>query len=54
MREIHRTLRPGGVCLFTTPTYPDLVKSEQVAFREADGSVRVVGEPEYHGNPQSP
>jgi SAM-dependent methyltransferase len=54
MREIHRTLRPGGVCLFTAPTYPDRVKSEQVAFREADGSVRVVGEPEYHGNPQSP
>jgi SAM-dependent methyltransferase len=54
MREIHRTLRPGGVCLFTTPTYPDRVKSEQVAFRDADGSVRVVGEPEYHGNPQSP
>ncbi|MDE3176390.1 MAG: class I SAM-dependent methyltransferase [Pseudomonadota bacterium] len=51
LREIRRTLRSGGVCLFTAPTYPDRIKSEQVAFLEK-GGVRIVGEPEYHGNPQ--
>lgn len=51
LREIKRTLRPGGVCLFTAPTYPDRMRSEQVAFLEK-GGVRIVGEPEYHGNPQ--
>ncbi|MGQ9635972.1 MAG: class I SAM-dependent methyltransferase [Bryobacteraceae bacterium] len=54
MREIERTLRPGGRCFFTAPTYPGRVKSVQVAFREADGRIRIVGDPEYHGNPQSP
>ncbi len=53
LREIERTLRPGGVCLFTVPTYSDQAVSRQVAFREV-GRVRIVGEPEYHGNPQSP
>lgn len=52
LREIERTLKPGGFCLFTAPTYPDRPVSQQVAFRE-EGAVRVVGEPEYHGNPQS-
>lgn len=51
LREIRRTLRTGGVCLFTTPTYPDRMRSEQVAFLEK-GGLRFVGEPEYHGNPQ--
>lgn len=49
--EIERTLKPGGVCLFTAPTYPERTRSEQVAFREGE-TVRVIGEPEYHGNPQ--
>lgn len=53
LREVWRTLRPGGFCLFTTPTYPDRSRSEQVAFREGE-QIRVVGEPEYHGNPQHP
>lgn len=52
MREIYRTLCPGGVCLFTVPTYPDRVRSEQVAFLQTDGTIRTIGEPEYHGNPQ--
>lgn len=54
MREIYRTLVPGGICLFTTPTYPDRQRSEQVAFLEPDGSTRIVGQAEYHGNPQHP
>lgn len=53
LREIERTLSPGGRCLFTAPTYPERVRSEQVAFKEA-GQLRVVGKPEYHGNPQNP
>lgn len=52
LREIWRTLKAGGYCIFTAPTYPGRVSSEQVAFRDGDG-VRIVGEPEYHGNPQS-
>lgn len=53
LREIERTLRPGGHCIFTAPTYPERVSSEQVAFKEA-GGLRVIGTPEYHGNPQNP
>jgi SAM-dependent methyltransferase len=53
LREIKRTLRPGGHCLFTAPTYPERAQSEQVAFQEGD-TVRIVGTPEYHGNPQDP
>lgn len=52
LREIKRTLRPDGVCLFTAPTYPERFKSEQVAFLE-NGAIRCVGAPEYHGNPQN-
>lgn len=52
LKEIERTLRPGGVCLFTAPTYPDRPTTTQVAFREV-GGVRIVGAPEYHGNPQN-
>ena len=52
LREIARTLRPGGRCIFTAPTYPDRFESRQVAFRGASG-ITIVGEPEYHGNPQN-
>lgn len=53
LRETYRTLRPGGLCLFTAPTERSRFESVQVAFLE-DGVLRVVGEPEYHGNPQRP
>lgn len=33
---------------------PCFLRSTQVAFRKTDGSVEIVGEPEYHGNPQNP
>jgi SAM-dependent methyltransferase len=51
--EIHRTLKPGGLCIFTAPTYCELVESCQVAFME-NGQLRIEGEAEYHGNPQRP
>jgi len=53
LREIHRTLRPHGRCVFTVPTYWDQMNSRQVAFHE-NGKLRIDGEPEYHGNPQAP
>lgn len=54
LREIYRTLRSGGLCLFAVPTYPDRAKSEQVAWLMPDRSTKVKGEPEFHGNPQHP
>ena len=53
MREIFRTLKPGGYCLFSAPTYPDRAQSEQVAWVALDGTVKTKGDPEYHGNPQN-
>lgn len=49
--EVARTLKPGGVFLFTVPTYKDRVTSERRALYKPDGSVEHYGEPEYHGNP---
>ena len=54
LRECMRTLRTGGRTFFTAPIYPRRTISEQVAFIDQDGSTRIVGEPEYHGNPQRP
>lgn len=54
LREIFRTLKDDGVCLFTVPTYPDRARSEQVAFLQHDGNIKTIGQPEYHGNPQDP
>lgn len=54
LREIHRTLKPGGYCMFTAPTYAQREKSEPVAFVKDDGTLRILGTPEYHGNPQDP
>jgi SAM-dependent methyltransferase len=53
LREIERTLKPDGMCIFTAPTDQERFHSEQVAFVEND-ALRIVGEPEYHGNPQRP
>ena len=54
LQEIYRTLRTGGVCIFTAPTYPERIKSQQVAFKNETGSLEIIGEPEFHGNPQRP
>lgn len=54
LREIYRTLKNGGICLFTAPTYPEIHHSLQVAFIDTNGKVEMLGEPEYHGNPQRP
>lgn len=53
LQEIYRTIKSGGVCLFTAPTDIGRHKSEQVALMDGD-EVNIVGKPEYHGNPQRP
>lgn len=53
LQEIARTLKHDGLCLFTVPVERGRLDSEQVAF-EQDGELTIVGEPEYHGNPQRP
>lgn len=52
LREIYRTLKPLGVCLFSVPTEHNRFSSEQVATLSNTGNVVIIGEPEYHGNPQ--
>lgn len=54
LAEIYRTLRKGGICLFSAPTYTDRFASEQVAYIDEDGNIKIKGAPEYHGNPQRP
>lgn len=49
LRDIHRTLRPGGAHVFTTPTYPDPKTVQWAWYR--DGQIEWFHEPEYHGNP---
>lgn len=53
LREVGRTLRPGGAYLFTVPTYKERVTSERRAFYRPDGGIDHMAEPEYHGNPVS-
>lgn len=54
LNEIYRTLKPDGVCLFTVPTYPGQFESTQKAYRLPSGDIEIIGEPEYHGDPQHP
>lgn len=53
LREVSRTLRPGGAYLFTVPTYKGKVASERRAHYRPDGTIDHMAEPEYHGNPVS-
>ncbi|TPK22361.1 methyltransferase domain-containing protein [Mesorhizobium sp. B2-5-9] len=52
-REIARTLKPGGVYLFTVPTYKGRVVSERRSLYKPDGTIEHYVTPEYHGNPVS-
>jgi SAM-dependent methyltransferase len=49
LTDIHRTLKPGGAHIFTTPTY-QAPKTMQWAWYR-DGEIQWFYEPEYHGNP---
>jgi SAM-dependent methyltransferase len=53
MKEFTRTLRPGGWCVFSAPTYKDIVQSRRAALYLPDGRIEHYEEPEYHGNPIS-
>lgn len=48
--EMARTLRPGGLALFTTPIYPDLPRTSRRAILFPDGAEHLAP-PEMHGNP---
>jgi len=50
--EMQRTLRPGGMMIFTTPVYEGKVVTERRAEYTPDG-IRYLAEAEYHGNPIS-
>jgi SAM-dependent methyltransferase len=52
-REIARTLRPGGMHIFTTPLVNKERPTEVCAKLRPDGSIEHLREPEYHGNPVS-
>ena len=52
-REIHRTLKPGGLHIFTTPLVNKDKPSLLRASRRDDGSVAHHFPPEFHGNPMS-
>lgn len=49
--EMTRTLRPGGMMIFTTPVYEQKAQTERRAHYTPDGEVQHFHEPEYHGNP---
>ena len=51
--EVARTLGPNGHYIFSVPTYKEQVHTKQLAF-ESGGSVEILGEPMYHGNPVDP
>lgn len=51
VREVKRTLKPGGVYLFTTPTFKGKSETERRAEYLDNGEVQFFAEPDYHGNP---
>jgi len=52
-KEIARTLKSGGLYIFTVPTYKGQIESVRRAYILEDGSEQHLAEPEYHGNPVS-
>jgi hypothetical protein len=53
-REVFRCLRPGGRFLFSAPFRFEQQSGEVRAVRAADGTIRHLLPPEYHGNPVRP
>ena len=53
IKEAYRTLRPGGLTIFSVPVYVNKSKTEPRATHLKDGSIKnLTQEPlEYHGNP---
>ena len=54
MREIARTLKPGGMHICTVPIVNKEGPSVRRARRKADGTVEHLLEPVFHGNPMDP
>lgn len=54
MREIARTLKPGGMHICTVPIVNKEGPSVRRARRLADGTVEHLLEPVFHGNPMDP
>jgi hypothetical protein len=52
IREIARTLRPGGAHIMTVPIVNGIERSERRA-RMVDGAPQFIKEAQYHGNPMS-
>lgn len=52
IREIARTLRPGGAHILTVPTV-NKEKASRRRARLAENTVEYLDEPQYHGNPVS-
>lgn len=50
-KEVSRTLKPGGMYIFTTPTYKEKVKTQRRSIYHKDGEVEHFFKPEYHKNP---
>ncbi|HRE43474.1 MAG TPA: class I SAM-dependent methyltransferase [Terricaulis sp.] len=54
-QEIHRTLKPGGLKIFTAPTYKGQAESKRRARYLEGGAVEHLEQPpEYHDNPVDP
>jgi len=53
-KEIARTLRPGGMHIFTVPLVNKTNPTEECAKIGPDGEIIYLQEPEYHGNPADP
>lgn len=51
LSEFHRVLAPGGTLVISVPMNIEAQASIQRAVLEADGSIRHLLEPQYHGDP---
>lgn len=54
LREIARTLKPGGSHIFSVPLVNKHHPTQVWATRNADGSPNFLFQPDYHGNPVDP